>query len=301
MKVIVTGGTGFIGRALVASLLSKGAEVAVLTRGDTRRVPAGAEGVVWGGEADAGWRKVFEGADAVVHLAGESIAARRWSPEQKKRIRDSRVLVTRTLVDAMAHCRQKPRVLVSSSAVGYYGPRGDEAVDEADEPGGDFLSEVCVAWEQEAARAAELGVRVVFLRNGLVLEKDGGALPRMLLPFRFFVGGPVGTGRQWMSWIHREDVVRLIHFLIEQETVEGPVNAVAPNPVTNREFSRIVGRVMGRPALFPVPAFALRLVFGEMAEALLLTGQRVVPTRAREAGFRFKYPELEPALKAVLG
>lgn len=301
MKVVVTGGTGFIGRALVALLLAKDAEVAVLSRSVAGRVPAGAQGVVWGGEADTGWRKVLEGADAVVHLAGESIAARRWSPEQKKRIRDSRVLGTRALVDALAQCRHRPRVLVSSSAVGYYGPRGDEEVDEADGPGRDFLSGVCVAWEQEAARAEKLGIRVVFLRNGLVLEKDGGALPRMLLPFRFFVGGPVGSGRQWMSWIHREDVVRLIHFVMERDEVEGPVNAVVPNPVTNRRFSRILGRVMGRPALFPVPAPVLRLAFGEMAEALLLTGQRVIPVRALEAGFRFQYPELEPALRAVLG
>lgn len=299
VKVIVTGGTGFIGKALIDSLLKEGAPATVFTRSAQPRIPAGVESIVWS-EAHRRWRKALDGADAVVHLAGESIADGRWSPARKKRIRDSRVAGTRMLVEALAECRRKPPVLVSCSAVGYYGPCGDERLDETAKPGTDFLAGVCTAWEREAARAAELGMRVVCLRNGLVLGRDGGALPRMLLPFHFFVGGPIGSGRQWMSWIHRADLVRLIRFVMEEESVEGAVNAVAPNPVTNREFSRTIGRVMRRPSVFPVPAFALRLVFGEMAQALLLSGQRAVPARALEAGFRFNYPELEPALKAVL-
>jgi len=313
MKVVVTGGTGFIGRPLVSSFVAQGADVTVLTRSGTQRLPEGAHGVVWmpgdvankrnrsSNEPDVTWYKALDGADAVVHLAGEPIAAKRWTAAQKTLIRDSRVLSTRALVEALGHTERKPRVLISCSAIGYYGPRGDEEVTEADAPGNDFLSGVCVAWEQEARRAEELGIRVVLLRNGLVLEKDGGALPKMLLPFRWFVGGPTGSGRQWMSWIHRKDLIGLIYYLIKHAGARGPVNAVAPNPVTNLSFSRSIGRVMGRPSLVPVPGPFLRLALGEMAEALLLTGQRVLPVRALESGFSYQYPDLEPALQSILG
>ncbi|RJX19366.1 MAG: TIGR01777 family protein [Desulforudis sp.] len=306
MRVIVTGATGFIGRPLVTSFLADGDEVTILTRGRPSRTPDPVRTVVWptgaGGpeEVDAAWWESLDGADAVVHLAGEPIAARRWTPEQKECIHQSRVQGTRTLVEGLARVKQRPRILVSSSAVGYYGPRGDEEVTEDELPGGDFLSQVCVAWEQEARRAESLGVRVVLLRTGIVLERDGGALPRMLTPFRSFVGGPIGSGRQWMSWVHRDDLVGLIRFAIGNKAVRGPLNAVAPNPKTNRDFSRTLGRVMGRPAWAPVPGPLLRLVLGEMAEALLLTGQRVVPAKAMELGFRFQHPELKASLRAIL-
>ncbi len=325
MKVVVTGGTGFIGRPLVASFLDKGAEVTVLTRSGAGRLPAEVKAATWpagttkpgevlqrspsgGGFAGGGpperaesrWWEALDGADAVVHLAGESIAARRWTREQKARIRESRIQGTRVLVDALARVERKPRVLISGSAVGFYGPRGDEELTEADAPGQDFLSEVCTAWEREARQAELLGMRVVLLRTGTVLERDGGALPRMLLPFRWFAGGPFGSGRQWMSWIHRDDLVGLIHFLIENEEARGPVNAVAPNPVTNLVFARTLGRVMRRPSRLAVPGPLLRLALGEMAEALLLSGQRVLPAAALALGFRFRYPELEPALRAIL-
>ncbi|MGC7847530.1 TIGR01777 family oxidoreductase [Desulforudis sp. 1088] len=315
MKVVVTGGTGFIGRPLVASFLDRGDEVTVLTRSKTGRLPAGVKAVTWPaggpaasgeeggippGEAESRWWEALDGADAVVHLAGESIAARRWTPEQKERIRESRVQGTRVLVETLARVKRRPGVLVSGSAVGYYGPRGDEELTEADAPGQDFLSEVCTAWEREARQAEILGMRVVLLRTGMVLERDGGALPRMLLPFRWFAGGPFGSGRQWMSWIHRDDLVSLIRFLIANKEARGPVNAVAPNPVTNLAFARTLGRMMRRPSRLAVPRALLRLALGEMAEALLLSGQRAVPARALELGFSFKYAELETALQAIL-
>ncbi len=324
MKVVVTGGTGFIGRYLTESMLSLGHTVIVLTRSHNPRLPGGAISAFWtGGEcrsaaghippgrsteaADSspegvpGWWNVLDGADAVVNLAGEPIAARRWNTSQKERILQSRVLSTRTLIDALSRVKQKPRVLVSGSAVGYYGPRCDEEVTESDGPGRDFLSSVCMAWEENALLADKLGIRVVLLRTGLVLGADGGALPRLLLPFRFFAGGPLGSGKQWMPWIHIEDMVGIINFLINQDNARGPVNATGPIPVTNYHFSRIIGRVIGRPSWLPVPGTLLRLVLGEMAGPLLLCGQRVVPVRALELGYRFRHSELEPALRSILG
>ncbi|ADU51556.1 domain of unknown function DUF1731 [Thermaerobacter marianensis DSM 12885] len=316
MRVVIGGGTGLIGSALAHRLLEDGHEVVVLTRspgtaagggGPEAAGPGHLRRVTWTaapagpGEPEPAWWEAVEGAGAVVNLAGESIAAGRWTPRQKERILQSRLQATRALVQAIAAARRKPAVLVSGSAVGYYGPRGDEAIDETAPPGTDFLSRVCVAWEAEARKAEEAGVRVALVRTGLVLAREGGALPRLVLPFRLGAGGPLGSGRQWVPWIHVDDLVGLIRFLLAAEGQEGPFNGTAPHPVTNRDFARVLGKVLGRPAWLPAPAFALRLALGEMADALLLSGQRAVPRRALAEGFVFRFPEVEPALRDVLG
>jgi uncharacterized protein len=277
MHVAIAGGTGFLGRALGRALVGDGHVVIALKRGST-------DGV--------------DGADAVVNLGGESIAGRRWSAAHKQRILDSRVNTTRLLVDAIAGASRPPRVFVSASAVGYYGPHGDDVVTEETPAGQDFMAAVCVRWESEAMRAAER-TRVVCLRTGLVLERDGGALPPMLPPFWFGVGGPVGSGRQYWSWIHRDDWVALARWAIATPAASGAINATAPNPVTNKVFARALGRAMHRPALLPAPAFAVRVILGEMADALVLTGQRVVPARAQRLGFAFTFAQLDDALRAI--
>ncbi len=289
MRVLVTGGTGFIGAALCHALTGAGHAVTVVTR-DPARVDGPA----------IGWERVSAAVretDALVNLAGEPLGSQRWSVPQKELIRQSRVLATRTLVDAVAAAEPRPKVLVNASAVGYYGPRDDEALDESAGPGTGFLPDVCRAWEQEALRAEELGLRVVRLRLGIVLAAHGGALARMLPPFRAFVGGPVGSGGQWMSWIHRDDVTGLVVDALAKDAYRGPVNATAPQPVTNRDFASMLGRTLARPAWLPTPAFALRLALGEMAE-LLLTGQRVLPGVADRFGYAWRYPELGAALRA---
>jgi uncharacterized protein (TIGR01777 family) len=289
MRVLVTGGTGFIGTPLCRALRGAGHSVTVVTRD-----PAHAEGpaVGWDGVASAvAW------SDAVVNLAGEPIAGHRWSTAQKQRIRESRVQATQDLVDGVAAAPTRPQVLVSASAVGYYGPHGDEPLDETAGPGTDFLARVCQAWEQEAERAEQRGMRVVRLRIGVVLAADGGALAQMLPLFRAFLGGRLGGGRQWMSWIHRDDVTGLIVDALADTRYTGAVNATAPTPVTNRDFTRALGRVLARPTVLPAPAFALRLALGEMAD-MLLTGQRVLPAAAERLGYRFRYRDLEPALRA---
>lgn len=301
MQVVVTGATGFIGRPLVQALREDGHEVTVLTRevaGAGKRLPAGVRAVAWSDAA--AWEAALAAADAVINLAGESIAGGRWTAARKERIRRSRVESTRALVEAMARQERRPGVLINASAVGYYGPLGDEPVDESAPPGHDFLARVTVEWEQEARRAEALGVRVVLLRIGMVLGEDGGALAPMVLPFKLFVGGPVGSGRQWLPWVHREDVVGLIRFALANDQVRGPVNATATEAHTNASFSRLLGRVLGRPSWLPVPAFALRLLLGEMAD-LVLNGQKVVPAAAERYGYRFRFPALEPALRDVLG
>ena len=302
MKVIVTGSTGLVGRALVRSLLADGHEVTRLVRGGSQgfRAP-GTAAVHWApsrGEIDA---RELEGHDAAVHLAGESIAEGRWDDEKKRRILESRVKGTRLIAEALVGLSAKPRVLVSASAVGFYGDRGDEVVREESASGMDFLSEVCREWEKATLAASQAGLRVVHLRIGVVLSAEGGALPKMLTPFKLGLGGRVGSGRQYMSWITLDDLVSVIRRAIEDESLRGPVNAVAPRPVTNGEFTKALGRVLGRPTIFPVPAFAARLAFGEMADALLLAGARVEPARLNEAGFEFKNPEIEGALRSVLG
>ena len=300
MKVAVTGATGLVGSALVPFLLSGGHEVVPL-----RRASAGGDGdgdaPGWDPQTGAFSAGVADGLDAVVHLAGENIAAGRWTAARKARIRDSRVNGTRHLAEALAALAEPPQTLVVASAIGFYGDRDDEVLDETSAPGEGFLPDVCQAWEAAAAPAREAGIRVVHLRIGIVMTPAGGALGQMLLPFRMGVGGVIGSGRQYMSWVALDDVLGGVLHALRTEDVAGAVNMVAPNPVTNREFTKTLGRVLRRPTIFPMPAFAARLAFGEMADALLLASTRVEPARIREGGFTFGYPGLEDALRHVLG
>ncbi len=300
MRVLVTGGTGFIGPRLYERLVAKGHDVVALTRDASRsrdhvhpkvRVASWADGASWEGFVD--------GAGAIVNLAGESIA-QRWTEKAKDRIQESRVAAAGKLRAAAEKAGRRPAVLVNASAVGYYGPRGDEPLDEGAAPGTDFLARVCVAWEDAARGLEPLGVRVAMLRTGVVLGADGGALAKMLPPFRAFAGGPLGSGRQWMSWIHRDDLVEMYLWAIETPAVSGPVNATAPNPVTNRDFARALGKALHRPSFVPAPEAAIRLALGEMS-TVVLDGQRAVPKKATDLGFRFRFPELLPALREVVG
>lgn len=302
MRIVVAGGTGFIGKALCRQLLAAGHEVVVLTRDPARAqgmVPAGAQVAGWSPQEPASLGETLTGAQAVVNLSGESIAAQRWTPEFKQRLVDSRLSSTRTLVQAIRQAQPRPAVLVNASAVGIYGSRGEEELTEASPPGTGFLAELAVRWEQAADEAREAGVRVVKLRIGIVLGEGGGALEKMLLPFRLFVGGPFGSGAQWFPWIHLDDVVGLTQHALEHESVEGAMNVVAPGIVRMREFCQALGRVLGRPSWLPVPAFALRLVAGELGETLLWS-QRVVPQVALQTGYVFRYPQVEQALRALL-
>jgi uncharacterized protein (TIGR01777 family) len=299
MRTIIAGGTGFLGRALARALVTAGDEVVSLTRGAPRGPASGGRTVQWTPDGRAGaWASELDGAAAVVNLAGESIAARRWSAAQKQRIRDSRVLATRSLVEAIRQTARPPTVLVSGSAVGYYGPRGDELVNEANAPGTDFLSGVAVQWEAEA-RAAEAATRVAYVRTGIVLDRNEGALPQMLPPFWFGAGGPVGSGRQYWPWIHLQDWVDLVRFVIQTPAAVGPLNATAPTPVTNAEFAAALGRAIGRPSIMRAPGFALKLLLGEMAGPLLLSGQRAIPAKAEALGVTFTYRRLDEALRAI--
>jgi uncharacterized protein len=294
MKIVIAGGTGFIGQALVARWNQDGHQLRVLSRR-----PRGAHEVEWTPDGTSGpWASTLDGADAVVNLAGESIASGRWTAARKGRIRDSRIRATRSLVAAIESVPRRPTVFLSGSAIGYYGPRGDEPVTEETPPGDDFLASVCREWEGEALKAARW-TRVVLLRTGIVLERDGGALPQMALPFKLFAGGPVGSGRQYQPWIHRDDWVGMATWALRTPEMTGPLNVTAPNPVTNREFAQTLGRILHRPAIMPAPAFAMRAALGEMADALLLTGARVIPARAQALGFAFRYPTLEAALRAI--
>jgi len=292
MRITVTGASGFIGRRLIERLESGGCALRVAGRKPVGNLPF----FFWEACAEnLPPEESLRGAEAVIHLAGESVA-QRWTSEAKRRIRTSRVDGTRRLVEALSRLPRRPGVLVCASAIGIYGSRGDEILTEQSPSGEGFLAEVCREWEEVAAAAETLGVRVVRLRTGMVLGRDGGALVRMLWPFRLGLGGRLGSGRQWMSWIHRDDLVELIRFTAEQPAVRGAVNAVAPHPVTNAEFTRQLAATLRRPAVFPVPAFALRALFGEMA-SILLDSQRAVPEAAQRAGYRFEHPELGPALR----
>jgi hypothetical protein len=296
MRISVTGSSGLIGAALVPSLTAGGHEVGRVARsaaaaGDWRWDPDA-------GHVDAG---AVSGQDAVVHLAGESIAAGRWSAERKARIRESRVRGTRVVAEAVARADPRPKALLCASAMGFYGDRGDELLTEASAPGVGFLPEVSREWEEACAPARDQGVRVVHLRFGIVLSPAGGALAKMLLPFRLGAGGVVGSGRQWWSWVALDDAVGAIRHALVTPGLSGPVNVVAPNAVTNADFTRSLGRALGRPTLFPVPAFAARLAFGEMADALLLASARVVPERLQQTGYSFRHPELGSALRHMLG
>jgi hypothetical protein len=302
MKIIVTGSTGLVGRSLVRSLLAGGHQVTRMVRGASQTADAQATTTDVRWDVDAGRVEepsALEGHDAVVHLAGESVSEK-WTPERKRRILESRVRGTRLISETVAALERRPRVLVSASAIGFYGDRGEEVLTEASASGGDFLSEVCREWEKATLAASQAGVRVVNLRIGIVLSAEGGALPKMLTPFKFGVGGRIGSGRQYMSWIDLDDLVGVIRHAIENDSLRGAVNTVAPQPVTNAQFTETLGRVLGRPTLFPVPAFAVKLAFGEMGETLLLGGQRVEPAQLKASGYKFAYTNLEDSLRHVL-
>ena len=292
MRIVVAGGTGFLGTALVSRLRKDGHTLTVLSRR-----PRGTHHVRWDPYGSPqNWMHVLDDADAVVNLAGAPIA-KRWTAKYKREMWNSRVLSTRTLVAAMKGVRRMPATLLNASAVGIYGARDDEPLTEASASGSGFLASLGREWEKEAL-AAGAHARVVLLRSGIALDKEGGALPQMALPFRFFAGGPLGSGKQYVSWVHRDDWAAMVSWALTREAIAGPLNITAPNPVTNAEFAQTLGRVLRKPALVPAPAFALRTVLGEMADALV-TGQRVLPAKASELGFGFSYPLLEPALRTI--
>jgi uncharacterized protein (TIGR01777 family) len=295
VTVVIAGGTGLLGTALARALRADGHHVLVLTRH-----PRHDDERTWSPDPSASrdWMRVVDGADAVINLAGESIAGGRWTPARKKAIRDSRIQATSALVTALSTAARRPPVFLSASAMGFYGNRGDEPLTEDSSAGSDFLADVCRDWERLALEAAPAS-RVVRLRTGLVLDRRGGALPQLALPFRFFAGGPVGSGRQYMSWIHIDDWVAMVRWALATSAVSGAINLTAPTPVTNEEFARTLGRVLRRPAFMRAPAFVLRLVMGEMADALVLGGQRVLPARAQTMRYTFKYDSLPAALRAI--
>ncbi len=296
MKLLISGSHGLVGKALVKSLVAEGHDIFRLVR----HAPGSDSEIEWSPDRYSIALARLEGFDAVVHLAGESIAAGRWDEEKKRKIRVSRIKGTKLLSDALANLARPPKTLISASAIGYYGNRGDEVLTETSPPGDDFLAGVCVEWENATAHATEKGIRVVNTRFGIILDSEGGALAKMLTPFRMGVGGKIGSGKQWMSWIALDDVVAALEYVLASETVKGPVNFVAPNPVRNAEFTKALGRVLSRPTIFPIPAFGVRLLFGEMADALLLSSQRVEPKRLNEAGYQFRYSVLEAALRHIL-
>ncbi len=300
MKILITGASGLIGTALQKSFAEKGWDLLLAARDDANDE----KHIKW--SADTGFADEdlprLEGFDVFIHLAGEPInAPLRWTDEKKKAIRDSRVLGTRTIIETIVRLERKPEVFISGSAIGFYGDREDSEMNESNSAGDTFLSEVCKEWEAESRRAEDLGVRTVLLRTGIVLSKDGGALAAMITPFKFGVGGVIGSGKQWMSWISLDDVVGIVNFAIENAATRGAVNVTAPNPVTNEEFTKALGKALYRPTILPLPEFAVNLVFGEMGDALLLDSTRVVPKRLLDAGYIFKYPQLGPALDHAIG
>jgi uncharacterized protein len=297
MNIAISGASGLVGRRLLKTLAAQRHSLRVWSRHAGTNLPAGVAISVWDPVKEEPRAENLKDLDAVIHLAGEPVA-QRWTAETRRRIRDSRVIGTRRLVHAMGKQGQRPKVLICASAVGYYGSRGDEVLVEGSEAGSGFLADVCMEWEQEAQEAEKLGVRVVRARIGMVLDARGGALQKMLPPFRMGVGGRIGSGRQWMAWIHVEDLVGMIGMALDS-TVSGAMNAVAPAPVTNAEFTRALAAALHRPAVLPVPPVALKLLFGQMAE-VILASQRVVPEAASRAGYGFRYPEIGPALANVL-
>lgn len=300
MRIIITGGSGLIGRALVDSLAKDGHEVIVLSRNPAAvtNLPGGARAEKWDGQTSQGWGQLADGADAIVNLAGATIS-KRWSDSYKQEILNSRLQASQAVVAAIKAAAKKPGVLIQSSAVGYYGPHGGEEITEEAKAGSDFLAKTCVAWEASTAEVEALGVRRVIIRTGVVLDKIGGALPQMMLPVKLFVGGPLGGGQQYFPWIHLADEVAAIRFLIDHKTASGVYNLSAPNPQTNAAFTKVLGKVLGRPTFMPTPGFAMKALFGEMS-TLLLDGQRQLPKRLLSAGFKFKFAESEAALRDVL-
>lgn len=307
MRVVITGGSGLIGRELVKGLTEDGHEVVILSRspGNVINLPSGAEAVYWDGETTEGWGHLVDGAGAVINLAGESVGGSglldvRWTPARKRRILQSRLNAGRAVTLAIKAAEQKPAVLIQASGVGYYGTHSDDREITEDSPAGnDFLAGVVIDWEASTRAVEKMGVRRVVLRTGVVMSTRGGALPRQMLPFRFFAGGPLGSGEQWFPWIHIADEVAAIRFLMDNEEAEGVFNLSAPHPVTNAQFSRALGSAMRRPSMIPAPAFAFNLMFGEAA-TILLDGQKAVPSRLQELGFKFKFPVVEPALEDLL-
>lgn len=301
MNIVVAGGTGFIGRRLCETLLCHGHGLTILTRNhkQAEQLLGTANRVVeWDAAKPGSWEESLKGVQAIVNLTGEPIADARWSDQRKKVIRNSRIETTRLLVQACARLSVKPSVLINASGIGIYGPQDNRVLDETSSPGKGFLADLCMQWESEARGAAAHGIRVVSMRTGMVLEKRGGALPRMAFPFRLFAGGPVMPGTQWVSWIHRDDLVGLIEWGLTNPTVSGPVNAVAPSPVTMAEFCKTLGKVLHRPSWLPVPEFVMKAVLGELG-SLMTTGQRVMPVKAQQGGYQFKYTVLEDALQAI--
>jgi uncharacterized protein (TIGR01777 family) len=297
MKILISGASGLVGKHLIPTLEAKNHEIYKLVR----KTPTSSDEIEWDAEKGFGETEQakLENFDAVVHLAGDNVASENWSEEKKRKIKDSRVVGTRVLVDALKKTKNPPKIFVSASAVGFYGDRKGEILTEESVQGTGFLPEVCTAWEDEIEKAKEFA-RVVFLRIGVVLAKDGGALEKMLTPFKFGVGGTVGSGKQWMSWIALEDLIRIVHFALENENLKGAINAVAPNPVTNEEFTDTLGKVLHRPTVLPVPEFAIKLLFGEMGETLLLQGTRVLPKKLTDNNFEFQFTDLENAMKNAL-
>lgn len=298
MKILITGASGLIGKELQASFREKGYEMLLASRSQ----PRDENHILW--NMDTGFEDKdlprLEALDAVIHLAGENVSGLRWTDEKKKAIRDSRILGTRTIIEAFARLEKKPKVFISGSAIGFYGDRGNDEMTETSSAGDTFLAIVCKEWEAESRRAEDMGIRTVLLRTGVVLSKDGGALATMLTPFKLGVGGVVGTGKQWMSWVSLDDVVAIINFALENQSLRGAVNVVSPNPATNEEFTKELGTVLYRPTFLPLPKFAINLMFGEMGDALLLSSTRVAPKRLQELGFKFEFPHLKQALGSAL-
>jgi uncharacterized protein (TIGR01777 family) len=301
MRVLITGGTGLIGRALATDLAAEGQEVVVLSRSPRRAtdLPAGVRAERWDARSADGWAHLADGAAAIVNLAGENIGAGRWTDERKRRILGSRLDAGQAVVQAVALASHKPGVIIQASGVGYYGPRDDREIAEGEGPGSDWMAQVAVRWEESTAAVEEMGVRRAVIRSGVVLNKEEGAFPRLLLPFRFFAGGPLGSGKQWFPWIHLKDEVAAIRLLIQDGEASGPFNLVAPELMTNAAFARVLGRVIKRPAFVPAPAFALRLLLGEMS-TIVLDGQRAIPKRLLGLGFQFVFPQAKAAVQDVL-
>lgn len=309
MRIVIAGGTGFLGSPLAEMYAEDGHDVRLLSRslapGESRHEPGtgvpGISRVGWKPDGKIGpWAACISGADAVINLAGASIGDKRWTPQRKAELRDSRLFATRSLAAAITQAPLAPRLVISSSAVGYYGASGGEPKTESSPAGSDFLARLCEDWEAEARKAAREGMRLAVIRSGVVLEKSGGALAKMITPFRLFVGGPMGSGRQYMSWIHRLDWIEIVRWIVQTPEAEGVFNLTAPHPVTNRELARALGRSLRRPALLPAPGFALKIVLGEFANSLL-TGQRVLPAHAQALGYHFRYPELDIAFRGIFG
>ena len=306
MRIIITGGTGLIGTALARRLAAANDDIIILSRNPDKAtgLPAGVKTVKWDGRTAQGWGHLADGAKAIINLAGASIAGdgfipSRWTEKRKKLIMDSRVQAGQAVVEAVNAAAAKPELVVQSSAVGYYGPHGDETLSEATGPGNDFLAQVCQAWERSTQPVVQQGVRLVVIRTGVVLSTQGGAFPLLLLPHKLFAGGPMGSGKQWLPWIHLEDEVRAIQFLIENSQAQGVFNVCAPEPVTNRQMSQAIGQAISRPSFLPVPGFALKLLLGEAA-SLVLDGQRQIPQRLIQSGFPFSHPDLLPAIRHLV-